>query len=122
LLNLFIQSRYDIFFIDWEKTRGKVLGSSGRAEEVAPISAWRTIGIAKHWCRLQTTQIVNLEFTIFIILMVLYGGSLVLLASEQPYFTLLIPTDKLNPILRFCVTAVTWMIAALCQVSLFIVY
>lgn len=115
MINLFVQCRYDVFFIDWEKTRGKVLGSTGRAEEVAPISAWRTIGIAKHWCRLQTTQIVNLELTLFIILMFLYGGSLTQLDLENICSKVPIPTTN-SPMLRFCVISLIWIIAAVCQV------
>eukprot|EP00057_Strongylocentrotus_purpuratus_P027643 XP_011682117.1 PREDICTED: meckelin [Strongylocentrotus purpuratus] len=53
---LVIQCRTDIFLIDWERSRGRMVqanSASNTKASVAPISAWRSFFVANEWNELQ---------------------------------------------------------------------
>lgn len=107
---IFEQCNMDIFFIDWEKTWGKIVGPRGRTEtERAPISIWRMLFIAKMWSKLQTKRMINLEVTISVLMLFLIGYDLELLATEQPYPNIRTHLDSTNPLLRLAVVSMFWI-------------
>ena len=60
------QCRVDVFFIDWERPRGKSrsVGSSGEKQQEAPVSIWRTYFCANEWNEIQTTRKINYVFQV----------------------------------------------------------
>ncbi|KAG8133783.1 hypothetical protein E2320_011559 [Naja naja] len=66
------QLTIDIFFIDWERPKGKVLkaveGENGIRSVSAPVSIWRTYFIANEWNEIQTTRKINPLFQVFAVL------------------------------------------------------
>jgi hypothetical protein len=54
------QCSVDIFIIDWERSRGKVLSSQEDKPDEAPVSVWRSIFMANHWNSLQVKQVLLL--------------------------------------------------------------
>ena len=52
----------DIFFVDWERPRGKISSSGDAKQQVqseTPVSIWRTYFIANEWNEIQTTRKIN---------------------------------------------------------------
>lgn len=65
---LYLQSRIDIFFIDWERPQGKVISAGGSAGDHArelPVSIWRTYFVANEWNEIQTFRRINPVFQYF---------------------------------------------------------
>ena len=63
---IFMQCMIDVFFIDWERSRG-VLGNSAdttKTKEV-PVSIWRTYFVANEWNEIQAIRKINKTFQIF---------------------------------------------------------
>ena len=63
---IFMQCMIDVFFIDWERSRG-VLGNSAdktKAKEV-PVSIWRTYFVANEWNEIQALRKINKIFQVF---------------------------------------------------------
>lgn len=54
---LWRQTHYDIFFVDWEKSK-LTIGPSGN-KEAAPVSVWRTLFVANEWEELQVGRLVH---------------------------------------------------------------
>ena len=52
---LWRQSQVDVFFVDWEKSHGRLIDSASAAEEgenidvMAPVSYWRSLFITNEW-------------------------------------------------------------------------
>ena len=72
---IYSQSKIEIFFMDWEKTRGKLANTKnakGKALQ-APISAWRSFFVANEWNELQSQRRINVPFTIILTLFILVG-------------------------------------------------
>ena len=63
---IFMQCMVDVFFIDWERSRG-VLGNSADASKSkeVPVSIWRTYFVANEWNEIQTIRKINKIFQIF---------------------------------------------------------
>lgn len=63
------QVTVDIFFIDWEKPRGKICApgpsNSETQTKTAPVSMWRTYFVANEWNELQTIRNINPTFQLF---------------------------------------------------------
>ncbi|KAJ3202436.1 hypothetical protein HK099_001858, partial [Clydaea vesicula] len=118
------QCRIDIFFMDWEKSKGKVIHhlqhdasettlNTSSVRDV-PISIWRTIFVANQWNALQSFRRINVTFTLVLMFSLMYGIKLRYLATPQPDATNL-SVDKTNPILLFSINTVIW--GALCTVQ-----
>ncbi|XP_041455503.1 meckelin-like [Lytechinus variegatus] len=68
---LIVQCRTDIFLIDWERSRGRMVqasSSSNTKASVAPISAWRSFFVANEWNELQEMRRSNPVFQIMAVL------------------------------------------------------
>ena len=78
------QVRVDLFFIDWEKSRGRLEGKGNEDGEYAPVSAWRSLLVANEYNELQTIRQVNFEFTLVFLLFVMTGLNGIYYASNTP--------------------------------------
>ena len=62
---MWFQCSTDIFFIDWEKPKGRMVSidSSKMAPEsslkAAPVSIWRTYFVANEWNEIQVSAVLN---------------------------------------------------------------
>ncbi|XP_053104863.1 meckelin isoform X1 [Hemicordylus capensis] len=124
------QLTVDIFFIDWERPKGKVLkaveGENGIRSVSAPVSIWRTYFIANEWNEIQTIRKINPLFQVLAVLfflevvgfsnLALMDSSSSLARSPESYIA---PWSR---ILRFGVSAVLWLVIALIQVVYFSVF
>ncbi|KTG33446.1 hypothetical protein cypCar_00005011 [Cyprinus carpio] len=72
LHKLFVQLSVDIFFIDWERPRGKaskhVEGSGEAKSQASPVSIWRTYFVANEWNEIQTIRKINPTFQVIAVL------------------------------------------------------
>jgi meckelin len=111
------QCTMEMFFIDWEKSRGRLGGSSskraGGASSKVPVSAWRTMFVANEWNELQSCRTTNFELTLVATVFILVGCDMQYLATSAPLDT---TPGPLNPVLRFANTTIWFMIAELIQI------
>jgi meckelin len=109
---LWRQCQVDVFFIDWEKSHGRLVdlspdgGEAGSQKDVmAPVSYWRNIFITNEWSELQTSRMVNVELTLLGLVFLLRGLNLDNLATSNPDVEdLRGPEDggsSIDPILHF---------------------
>lgn len=112
-----LQCRVDVFFVDWEKSQGRLIDETGdgageEGEEhhstkghYAKISFWRTLFITNEWAELQTARMVNTELTLLSLVFLLRGCNLDNLATAQPEVESLEgPEDggsSIDPLLHF---------------------
>jgi meckelin len=115
MFTVFMHCSHDIFFIDFEKSRGKLFSNRGRAGGNARISIWRTILVAKNWKKLQAYRVINMSHTLLFLLFLLYGCNAIYLATEQPSPTYLSSQDRTNAVLRFAIVSTLWISIALAQ-------
>ncbi|XP_015265310.1 PREDICTED: meckelin [Gekko japonicus] len=127
---LVTQFTIDIFFIDWERPKGKVLkaveGENGIKSTSTPVSIWRTYFIANEWNEIQTIRKINPLFQVLAVLffleivgfsnLALMDSSSSLSRSPESYIA---PWSR---ILRFGVTAVLWLVIAIIQMAYFSVF
>ncbi|EMP42256.1 Meckelin [Chelonia mydas] len=112
LHKLFSQLTVEVFFIDWERPKGKVLkaieGEGGIKSAAAPVSIWRTYFIANEWNEIQTVVgFSNLALMV---------SSTSLTRSSESYIA---PWSR---ILRFGVSTVLWLVIAMLQIIFFAVF
>jgi hypothetical protein len=50
------QSSIDIFVIDWERSKGKLVSSQNEKPTQASVSVWRSIFMANQWNALQVRK------------------------------------------------------------------
>ncbi|NXS10081.1 MKS3 protein, partial [Neodrepanis coruscans] len=124
------QLTIDIFFIDWERPKGKVLkaveGEGVTKSAAAPVSIWRTYFIANEWNEIQTVRKINPLFQVLAVLfflevvgfsnLALMDASSSLTRSSESYVA---PWSR---ILRFGVSAALWIAIAILQVIFFSVF
>ncbi|XP_072855213.2 meckelin [Pogona vitticeps] len=120
----------DIFFIDWERPKGKVLkaveGENGMRSVPVPVSIWRTYFIANEWNEIQTIRKINPLFQVLTVLFFLevVGFSNLALMDSSSSLTRN-PESYLAPssrILRYGVSAALWLVIAIIQVVYFSVF
>lgn len=111
---IYDQTNVDVFFMDWEKSRAKLVDSDSVQSIDAPVSVWRTILVANEWNELQTVRQTNIEFTLFALVFLLIGCKFEYLATPQPTASDL-SSGPLNPYLRFANTSAWWLILSLVQ-------
>uniref|UniRef100_A0A674IRL6 Transmembrane protein 67 n=1 Tax=Terrapene triunguis TaxID=2587831 RepID=A0A674IRL6_9SAUR len=118
LHKLFSQLTVDVFFIDWERPKGKILkaveGEGGIKSAAAPVSIWRTYFIANEWNEIQTVRKINPLFQVLAVLfflevvgfsnLALMDSSSSLTRSSESYIA---PWSR---ILRFGVSTVLWLV------------
>ncbi|NWU61460.1 MKS3 protein, partial [Pterocles burchelli] len=124
------QLTVDIFFIDWERPKGKVLkaveGEGVVKSAAAPVSIWRTYFIANEWNEIQTVRKLNPLFQVLAVLfflevvgfsnLALMDSSSSLMRSSESYIA---PWSR---ILRFGVSAALWLAIATLQIIFFSVF
>ncbi|XP_068789138.1 meckelin isoform X2 [Struthio camelus] len=130
LHKLVSQLTIDIFFIDWERPKGKVLkaveGEGVIKSAAAPVSIWRTYFIANEWNEIQTVRKINPLFQVLAVLfflevvgfsnLALMDSSSSLTRSSESYIA---PWSR---ILRFGVSAALWLAIAFLQIIFFAVF
>nr|XP_033788678.1 meckelin [Geotrypetes seraphini] len=124
------QLSIDIFFIDWERPKGKVFksveGEGGIKSSATPVSIWRTYFIANEWNDIQTVRKIN---PLFQVLSVLFFLEVVGFAN----LTLMDPSSSLTRnsasyiapwscILRYGVSTTLWLAIGLFQIIFFTVF
>ncbi|NXP53510.1 MKS3 protein, partial [Heliornis fulica] len=121
------QLTIDIFFIDWERPKGKILkaveGEGVIKSAAAPVSIWRTYFIANEWNEIQTMRKINPLFQVLAVLfflevvgfsnLALMDSSSSLTRSSEGYIA---PWSR---ILRFGVSAALWLAIAFLQIIFF---
>eukprot|EP00697_Spironema_sp_BW2_P015520 gnl/Spiro4/6408_TR3288_c0_g1_i1.p1 gnl/Spiro4/6408_TR3288_c0_g1~~gnl/Spiro4/6408_TR3288_c0_g1_i1.p1 ORF type:complete len:1031 (-),score=347.92 gnl/Spiro4/6408_TR3288_c0_g1_i1:172-3186(-) len=108
---LHTQANISIFFIDWEKSRGKLLGQ----QTYAPVSFWRTIFIASEWNRLANMPVVNLAVSLLWLLFFLGGLNWYYLSTAQPNIHDTSATAPLSQVLQWSVAIAIWLVAVISQ-------
>uniref|UniRef100_A0A8B9IZV2 Transmembrane protein 67 n=1 Tax=Amazona collaria TaxID=241587 RepID=A0A8B9IZV2_9PSIT len=121
------QLTIDIFFIDWERPKSRVVkGVEGEGvikSAAAPVSIWRTYFVANEWNEIQTVRKINPLFQVFAVLfflevvgfsnLALMDSSSSLARSSESYIA---PWSR---ILRFGVSAAVWLAIAGLQIVFF---
>uniref|UniRef100_A0A8I3ZZJ7 Transmembrane protein 67 n=1 Tax=Callithrix jacchus TaxID=9483 RepID=A0A8I3ZZJ7_CALJA len=130
LHTLISQITIDIFFIDWERPKGKVLkaveGEGGVRSATVPVSIWRTYFVANEWNEIQTVRKINSLFQVFIVLFfleVVGFKNLALMDSSSSLSRS--PPSYIAPysrILRYAVSAALWLAIGIIQIMFFAVF
>ncbi|XP_037360070.1 meckelin [Talpa occidentalis] len=130
LNKLISQITIDIFFIDWERPKGKVLkaveGEGGVRSATVPVSIWRTYFVANEWNEIQTVRKINPLFqvlTVLFFLEVVGFKNLALMDSSGSLSRS--PASYLAPysrILRYAVSAALWLGIGIIQIMFFAVF
>uniref|UniRef100_A0A2K6GEA5 Transmembrane protein 67 n=1 Tax=Propithecus coquereli TaxID=379532 RepID=A0A2K6GEA5_PROCO len=130
LHKLISQITIDIFFIDWERPKGKVLkaveGEGGVRSATVPVSIWRTYFVANEWNEIQTVRKINSLFQVLTVLfflevvgfknLALMDLSSSLSRSPRSYIA---PDSR---ILRYAVSAALWLVIGIIQIVFFAVF
>ncbi|NWQ74411.1 MKS3 protein, partial [Columbina picui] len=124
------QLTIDIFFIDWERPKGKILkaveGEGVIKSAAAPVSIWRTYFIANEWNEIQTVRKINHLFQVLAVLFFLEVVGFSNLALMDSSSSLTRSSDSYiapwSRILRFGVSAALWLAIALVQIIFFSVF
>ncbi|XP_039733059.1 meckelin isoform X1 [Pteropus medius] len=124
------QITIDIFFIDWERPKGKVLkaveGEGGVRSATIPVSIWRTYFVANEWNEIQTVRKINPLFQVLIVLFfleVVGFKNLALMDSSSSLSRN--PPSYIAPysrILRYAVSTALWLVIGIIQIVFFAVF
>uniref|UniRef100_A0A9L0SM56 Transmembrane protein 67 n=1 Tax=Equus caballus TaxID=9796 RepID=A0A9L0SM56_HORSE len=130
LHKLISQITIDIFFIDWERPKGKVLkaveGEGGVRSATVPVSIWRTYFVANEWNEIQTVRKINPLFqvlTVLFLLEVVGFKNLALMDSSSSLSRS--PSSYIAPysrILRYAVSSALWLVIGIIQIVFFAVF
>uniref|UniRef100_A0A8C4MCU1 Transmembrane protein 67 n=1 Tax=Equus asinus TaxID=9793 RepID=A0A8C4MCU1_EQUAS len=130
LHKLISQITIDIFFIDWERPKGKVLkaveGEGGVRSATVPVSIWRTYFVANEWNEIQTVRKINPLFqvlTVLFLLEVVGFKNLALMDSSSSLSRS--PSSYVAPysrILRYAVPSALWLVIGIIQIVFFAVF
>ncbi|CAK6438937.1 unnamed protein product [Pipistrellus nathusii] len=130
LHKLISQVTIDIFFIDWERPKGKVLkaveGEGGVRSATVPVSIWRTYFVANEWNEIQTVRKINPLFqglTVLFFLEVVGFKNLALMDSSSSLSR--DPSSYIAPysrILRYAVSSALWLVIGMIQIVFFAVF
>ncbi|XP_055066491.2 meckelin [Misgurnus anguillicaudatus] len=129
LHKLFVQLSVDIFFIDWERPRGKaskhVEGGGEGKSQASPVSIWRTYFVANEWNEIQTVRKINPTFQVMAVLFFLEIVGFSSLALRDSSSDLWRSTEAYTPpyslILRYGVASALWLCIGLIQIIFFTV-
>ncbi|EDO36269.1 predicted protein [Nematostella vectensis] len=122
LLDLFhviwSQISIDIFFMDWERPRGRITQPNQAGEsagEESPVSIWRTFFVANEWNEIQTMRKISPELQIFATLFFLKVVGFEHLATTDPIsrFTVNPSTGYIgeySATLRFAVLTMVYLV------------
>jgi len=104
----FQQCQVSTFFIDWEKSRGKLYSPTNEELIQAPVSIWRTFFIANQWNKLQTFRKVNIHFSILVMIFFLEGLKLRYIAAPHPKIGDLGSREPTSIFLLFGLNSLCW--------------
>ncbi|XP_051879525.1 meckelin [Pristis pectinata] len=118
------QLTVDIFFIDWERPKGKIVKSIAGGGDIktapAPVSIWRTYFVANEWNNIQTIRKINPIFQILAVVFLLEIVGFANLTTMDPYTKMgssaessVTPSSR---ILRYGVAATIWLSVGLIQI------
>uniref|UniRef100_A0AAZ3SVW8 Meckelin n=1 Tax=Oncorhynchus tshawytscha TaxID=74940 RepID=A0AAZ3SVW8_ONCTS len=126
LHKLIQQLSVDIFFIDWERPRGKAnktIQGNGNGEakhSPSPVSIWRTYFVANEWNEIQTIRKISPTFQIMAVLFLLEVVGFSSLALRDPWSDLQRPPQSYAPpyslTLRYGLAATLWLCIGLLQI------
>ncbi|CAH2285567.1 meckelin isoform X1 [Pelobates cultripes] len=124
LYKLVSQLSIDIFFIDWERPKGKTIKSDdGLKSDLAPVSIWRTYFVANEWNEIQTVRKTNPLFQVIAVLFFLEIAGFKNLALMDPSSSLLKSADDYiapwSQTLRYGVITALWLAIGLLQALFF---
>nr|XP_046188373.1 meckelin isoform X1 [Oncorhynchus gorbuscha] len=129
LHKLIQQLSVDIFFIDWERPRGKAnktIQGNGNGEakhSPSPVSIWRTYFVANEWNEIQTIRKISPTFQIMAVLFLLEVVGFSSLALRDPWSDLQRPPQAYSPpyslTLRYGLAATLWLCIGLLQIIFF---
>ncbi|KAM4688916.1 meckelin [Discoglossus pictus] len=124
LHKLITQLTIDIFFIDWERPKGRGLKSEGGIKSgTGSVSIWRTYFVANEWNEIQTIRKTNPLFQIFAVLFFLEIVGFQNLAKMDPSSSLSRNNeDYIAPcsrILRYGVSSALWLAIGFLQILFF---
>ncbi|KAJ8322951.1 hypothetical protein O5D80_008469 [Batrachochytrium dendrobatidis] len=120
---MIVQCTTHVFFIDWERSKGYVVGSGNdeTTAMISPVSIWRSIFMANQWNALQIHQRVHVGFTLVALLALLEGLGWRYLATSYAGFSDL-SIDTPNPLLLVAVDSLLWMLLIIVQVVFQAIY
>ncbi len=82
---LWKQTFADIFFVDWEQSRGSEGARPDKAQRDAlSVSVWRKLMVVNVFHELQTLRGVEIHVTVFVLVVLLEAAGLKNLATAQP--------------------------------------
>ncbi len=117
LLHLVIcQCTIDIFFIDWERPRGRVVASNDAQQkgQEAPVSIWRTYFCANEFNEIQTCRKINSVLQIFAVVLFLNVIGFENLATKDGMSSLQRVEDEYyspdSRIFRFAIAGLTYLL------------
>lgn len=127
--HIYKQVTVDIFFVDWEKSRGglfrmgqdvedgiaKRMAAAASQLNYAPVSAWRTIFAANEWAELSTMRRTDVAMTMITLVVLLEGAKLKYVATPQPMVTDL-SAGEINPALQFANTVFWYFVIVAFQI------
>ncbi|XP_072548358.1 meckelin [Salminus brasiliensis] len=130
LHKLFVQLSVDIFFIDWERPRGKSSKSVEATGEgktpAAPVSIWRTYFVANEWNEIQTVRKISPTFQVMAVLFFLEVVGFSSLALRDNSSELRRSAEVYSPaysrILRYGVASTMWLCIGFLQLIFFSVF
>ena len=117
IYRLWKQTYNDIFFIDWEKPKNISIDEEDHDDDEisdeSSVSVWRKLMVVNIWNDLQTERLIDIHLTLFGIIFVLFGLKLENMATHQPNMSDLTNNSApINPVLRFCISTLSWIIIA----------
>ncbi|KAJ3215033.1 Meckelin [Dinochytrium kinnereticum] len=112
-----IQCKTDVFFLDWEKSKGKLLVNGNELSPTqAPVSVWRSIFMANQWNSLQTYRKVHVGFLLVWMYFILDGLDVKYAATPQPNISDIKPGAR-SPVLLFAVDFLIWLLLVVAQAA-----
>lgn len=118
---LFSQIFVDIFFIDWERPRGRIIAPGQTANESnTPVSIIRTLFVANEWREIQTLKRIKPTLQLILVLFFLKVAGFEHLTTTDPVsrFSVNQANDyvgEVSFVLRFAVTAILFICIAVGQ-------
>uniref|UniRef100_A0AAY5EG89 Transmembrane protein 67 n=1 Tax=Electrophorus electricus TaxID=8005 RepID=A0AAY5EG89_ELEEL len=127
LHKLLVQLSVDIFFIDWERPRGKaskpVNGPGEVKTPASPVSIWRTYFVANEWNEIQTIRKISPTFQVVSVLFFLEVAGFSSLALRDPSSELQRSAEAYTPaysrVLRYGVATAIWLCLGFIQMTFF---
>jgi meckelin len=124
------QCTVDIFFIDWERPKGRVVqkeevdGKKKKTEE-NPVSVWRTYMVANEWNEIQTMRKIHALFQLFCVIFFLKVVGFENLATADPYSNFTIDsgtyTSPHSRVFRYAIAVCVYLLTGMISLFLFLV-